>query len=350
MMVPKVSVIIPVYNCEKYLSNCLDSIIAQTYTNLEIIIVNDGSMDGSELIINKYKEAHKEIKYFYQENRGPSEARNIAITNATGEYLVFIDSDDTVEKNYIESLYNKIVSSGSDLVCCGYKDISRFGLVNHSDFIFENTIPLHSFIEMVCNGTGGVLWSKIFKKEIIKMYNLQMDKNLFMSEDLIFVLRYATHCKSFAAIKEYSYNYNRLNDSSISSNISIRYLPNYIRVCETLEEVLNSIDLDKNKIKKIITERIQEIVLIGVEQQSINLKVLGMENAVQNVINLLSENYIQEYIDHFSSQNVFYKPYVFLLKKKLVKSSILYGVYLNTLRSLKRNVKKLLPEFQGVKL
>ena len=88
-MVPIVSVIVPVYNCEEYLADCLESILNQTYTNIEIVIVNDGSTDYSEKIVNKYQEKDNRVVYYYQENSGPSEARNNGISNSTGEYLSF---------------------------------------------------------------------------------------------------------------------------------------------------------------------------------------------------------------------------------------------------------------------
>ncbi|MBZ5749697.1 glycosyltransferase family 2 protein [Metabacillus rhizolycopersici] len=337
-MVPIVSIIVPVYNCENYISTCLESILNQTYSKIEIIIVNDGSIDKSEQIIMEYKEKDNRIIYLYQENSGPSEARNKGILTSTGEYLVFIDSDDTVDKHYIELLLKETISSDADLVCCGYKDHSKYGIKNHTDFNFNDSVSLHSFMEMVCNGTGGVLWSKIFKNEIIVKYNLKMDKNIFMSEDLVFVLQYVSHCKVFAAIKEYLYNYNRLNQGSISSNISINYINNNIMVCKYLEKIFRSVKLDEQKSKQIIIKRIQDFILSIVEQQSNNVKKIGIKKVSQNVKELLSIPYIVKYKGEFRSTSMYYKPYLFLIKNKFYKSCIIYGLYLNMLRILKRKL------------
>ena len=101
----KISVIVPVYNTEKYIKKCLDSIINQTYSNIEIIIINDGSTDNSELIINEYlKEYPDKIKYYKKENGGLSDARNYGVTKATGDYICFVDSDDYIDINLFESL------------------------------------------------------------------------------------------------------------------------------------------------------------------------------------------------------------------------------------------------------
>ncbi|MEI4828900.1 glycosyltransferase family 2 protein [Bacillus sp. FJAT-53711] len=339
-MVPKVSVIIPVYNCEKYISECLESVLNQTYTNIDIIIVNDGSTDRSEEIVNEYKEKDNRIVYYSQENSGPSEARNKGILNSTGEYLVFVDSDDTINKYYIELLIKQMISTGSDLVCCGYKDISEYGVLNYTDFNFDNNVSVHAFMDMVCSGTGGVLWSKLYKKEIIINNGLRMDKNIFMCEDLIFILQYVSHCTSFSAIKEYLYNYNRLNQSSISSNISINYIQNYIKVFREMENVFNSVYLNEYKKRKIITKEIQDIVVKLVEQQSINIKVTGRRNAICNIKKILSIPYVNEHKDAFSSDDYFYKPYIFLIRNNFVRTSIMYGVCLNILRNLKKKLKK----------
>ena len=107
-MTEKVSVIVPVFNVEKYLRQCLDSILQQTYQNLEIIIINDGSTDGSDAICREYAGKDSRISYFAKENTGISDTRNVGIRQATGEYVTFVDSDDWVEHTYVEELHDKL--------------------------------------------------------------------------------------------------------------------------------------------------------------------------------------------------------------------------------------------------
>ncbi|MGG0593563.1 glycosyltransferase family 2 protein [Priestia megaterium] len=339
-MTPKVSIIIPVYNCEKYISKCLESVLSQTYLNIEIVIINDGSTDNTEKIINNYKEKDNRIMYYYQANRGPSEARNKGILNSTSEYLIFIDSDDTVDQKYVELLINEMVNSKSDLVCCGYKDISEYGIVEYTDFNIENSMSLQSVTDMVCKGTGGVLWSKIFKKEIILKHSLKMDKRIFMCEDLVFVLQYVSQCKSFSAINDYLYHYNRLNENSISSNISIDYVQNFIHVWKAIEKIVISVNKDRQKTSELIGKRIQEVMITLIEEQSRNIRELGMKNASYKVGEILEIPYIKAYKGDFSTDNYLYKPYIFFMKVKFIKISIIYGIYLSKLRSLKKNLKK----------
>lgn len=339
-MVRKVSVIVPVFNCEKYLLKCLDSILNQTYKNLEIIVINDGSTDGTEKIVLDLMNQENRIVYVYQENSGPSEARNNGISLSKGEYLVFIDSDDFVEPTYIELLLNEMLNTDADLVCCGYRDISEYGIVNCSDFQIEKDVSVKSVMNLVCNGTGGVLWNKIFKKEIISKYSLKMDKTIFMSEDLLFVLQYVTHCKSFGSINKYLYNYNRLNQGSISSNISIDYIQNYIGVCMLLEKIFEDANFEVEKANEIITNRLQNIVINIVEQQSTHIKDIWQEKAFINVNKILSIEYISNYKEGFSTNKWVYKPFVFFVKKRFVRMSIICGVYINALRGAKKKIIK----------
>ena len=117
---PKVSVIVPVYNVEEYLERCLDSLVNQTLKDIEIIIVNDGSTDGSKEIIQKYLNKYKNIVYLEKENGGLSSARNYGIPYAKGEYIGFVDSDDYVEITMYENMYNKAIEEKSDMVECDF--------------------------------------------------------------------------------------------------------------------------------------------------------------------------------------------------------------------------------------
>lgn len=114
----KVSIVVPIYNTELYLKKCIDSLVKQTFKDIEIILVNDGSTDNSEVIIKEYSKKYKNVKAFTKENGGLSDARNYGIKKSTGDYIAFIDSDDFVKENMIEELYNKAVDRGLDVVVC----------------------------------------------------------------------------------------------------------------------------------------------------------------------------------------------------------------------------------------
>ena len=130
----KVSIIIPVYNVQKYLRKCLDSIVNQTFKNIEIIIINDGSSDNSLNICKEYSKKDKRINIINKHNEGVSKARNTGLLYATGEYISFIDSDDWVEQNMIEELYNSITSNKADLCICNFIKENK----NKRDYIKSN--------------------------------------------------------------------------------------------------------------------------------------------------------------------------------------------------------------------
>ncbi len=338
-MLPLVSVIVPVYNSEKYISQCLESILNQTYTYIEVIIINDGSFDKSEEEIKKFQSEDNRIIYLYQDNSGPSAARNNGLNVATGEFLVFIDSDDTIENNYIEILVNEIVALEADIVFCGYKDYSIYGTTHHTDFIFDHkVVHLSDVIELICQGTGGVLWSKIFRNKIISKYNLKMDSSIFMSEDLIFVLQYVINCKKFGAIKKFPYNYNRMNPGSISSNISLEYADNYIAVCKHLEVIFKTVQLDKWKKEQIINRRLIEFIISVIESECIHMERTGFQQAKQNISKILAIPYIKNHIRHFYCKTHINKPLLFFIRNNKIGLSIIYTHCINALKNVKKKL------------
>lgn len=118
-----ISVVVPVYNAEKYLEACLDSILTQTYENIEVILVDDGSTDGSLAICDRYSDKDSRVKVFHYENAGAAQARNRGADNSSGQYLAYVDSDDTISEDYIENLYELIIEHDADIAVCGYKTI-----------------------------------------------------------------------------------------------------------------------------------------------------------------------------------------------------------------------------------
>lgn len=338
-MKPLVSIIIPVYNSEMYIEECIRSVISQTYKNIEIIIVNDGSIDKSEEIIKNLMNEDNRIKYITQENSGPSKSRNNGIDNSNGDYIFFVDSDDTVDNNYIEYMLNEIINKKKDIVCCGYTDISKYGTCKVDDFKNEDNLNKENFLQMACNGTAGVLWSKIFKKDIIINNNIRLNEEIFMCEDLIFVLEYISKCKSFGVIDDSLYNYNRLNDSSISSKISINYLNNHIRVCKNIDNILKASNLSDLQIESIITSRLQSLVIILLEIESKCLIKGGLKQHFSNIKCILTNEYIKKYRVKFNINDYIYKPYISFIKNESILMTHIYGNILNIIKLIHWNLK-----------
>ncbi len=205
---PKVSIIVPVYNVEEYLERCLDSLVNQTLKDIEIIIVNDGSTDGSKEKIQKYINKYKNIVYLEKENGGLSSARNYGIPYAKGEYIGFVDSDDYVELTMYEKMYNKAIEEKSDMVEC--------------DFIWEYPNKKREDIGKVYSNKKEaivearvVAWNKIIKKDIIDKTKITFPEGL-RYEDIEFFYKLVPHLNKISFVKETFVHYIQ-RESSIAN-------------------------------------------------------------------------------------------------------------------------------------
>ncbi len=160
-----ISVIIPIYNVEKYLTKCIESVINQTYKNLEIILVNDGSTDNSKEIIDKYSSIDSRIKVINKKNGGLSDARNVGIELAKGEYITFLDSDDWIELNMYEKLYKYIKQENADIVQCSYQKVYDEEVNNQKNKEEVNIMSGEKSLYNLGEKTV-VVWNKIYKREL----------------------------------------------------------------------------------------------------------------------------------------------------------------------------------------
>lgn len=206
----EISVIVPIYNGEKTIERCINSILNQTFKDLEIILVNDGSQDRSLDICKKLSQKNKFIKVFTQNNKGQSAARNLGIKNSSGKYIMFCDCDDTVSNKWCENLYEIIKYQKNVLPYCGFNILSNTGQFKQT---IENnktskwTIEKKDFfyLDQIC--LSGFPTNKIFLKDILFQNNIFFDENLRDNEDLKFVLEYVTYIKNIIYTNSKDYNY-----------------------------------------------------------------------------------------------------------------------------------------------
>lgn len=211
-MKPKVSIIVPVYNVEEYLAKCLKSICLQTLKEIEIIVVNDGTKDNSQLIIDDFIKKDKRIKCIKKENGGLSSARNAGLKISNGDYIGFVDSDDWIEPRMFEELYNNMEKYKVDLVACGYKlifpDRERIEEGINDEVFSLKEIGLENFLLNKQASISVVAWNKLYRKEIIVENNLKFEpNNEIFSEDILFTLSYSLFCEKICCIKQPLYNY-----------------------------------------------------------------------------------------------------------------------------------------------
>lgn len=202
-----VSVIIPVYNSEKYIKECLNCVIEQTHKELEIVVINDGSIDGSEEIIQAMKEKDNRIKYIKQENLGVGQARNVGLTNATGEYVIFVDNDDILRKDYIQTLFNIASNTKADMVCTGMKYIDDDG---------KNIGSLLLRKEEWCKYIILAAHGKIYERKFLLENRIFFSKDRF-AEDAYFNFQVLLKASKIE-IAEYAGYCYRINPKGITRN------------------------------------------------------------------------------------------------------------------------------------
>lgn len=247
-----ISLIIPVYNVEKYLRECIDSVVNQNYDKLEIIIINDGSTDNSEEIIQEYLKKYQNIKYIKQENKGLSEARNVGIKYATGKYMMFLDSDDYLEIGCIKKICQKIKEKDSDIIIYGYKNIYEdLENIKGNKIVYknidENKIYNGKYVseKILLNEIGGFACNKIFKKEYLEKNKLIFEPNRYI-EDFYPVFKQIYNCGKIVFINEAFYNY-RQRATSITNNKNEKLLNDYIYSIEQILYYIKKNNINYNK-------------------------------------------------------------------------------------------------------
>ena len=225
-----VSVIIPVFNVEKYIERCLASVINQTYKNIEVIVVDDGSSDGTHRIASDYIERDSRVKLITKNNRGVSDARNCGLRLVTGEYVYFLDGDDRVEENAIEKLVEAAEETGSDLVGCQYSRWNEAGerLEDYSfkdfDIRFSNEECRINFItdELLKYNMGFEVWNKLYRTKIIKKGDVCFDEKCSMGEDLSFNIKYILNCNTIKTIPDRCVRYLIRKGSAMSKKRNLQ--------------------------------------------------------------------------------------------------------------------------------
>lgn len=262
-LTPNISIIVPVFNVEKYLRFCIDSVIKQTYTNFELLLINDGSSDNSGSICDEYAEKDDRIRVFHGDNRGVSHARNIGITNAIGNWITFIDSDDYIEASLL-SVYMKQINEEVDLIVMGY--INEYD--NHSEPITIGNNKKCSMTQGLAycqiSKYYGYVWNRLYKRSIISKNRLTFDVNLSYCEDHYFSYCYSYYCNNILLLKDTLYHHRILKESlstkySLNSVIDIYHRERYI-FSNILKE--NPDKTLKNVVKGIYRYRITDSLSI----------------------------------------------------------------------------------------
>lgn len=315
-MHPTVSIIMPAYNTERYLSKCIESIICQSFRDWELLISDDGSTDNTYAVAQKYAETDSRIKVIHNVNRGVSVARNHCLEKAQGDYLCFIDSDDTVEPSFLEMLVNCAEENDADISQCSFSYVYEDGRIvpdpeSASGVYQDNDAVMHAFF----NGTVGDIrvgtWAKLFRRN--KFGKVRFDANLRVYEDALYTYQCCRIAEKAVSVGNKLYNYLQREGSAMNSKLPVVY-PDYFAVFEKQAE--------ENKDNVYISKR------IAGRRCETSLWLMGI------VIKAGKEGEIwglrKEALKSFSS--VMFSSVPFSLKIKLMGVALMPHVYFAMLR------------------
>ncbi|MGG1419041.1 glycosyltransferase family 2 protein [Bacillus subtilis] len=231
----KVSVVIPVYNGEKYLRECLDSVLGQTLKNIEVLIVDDGSTDSTRNILKCYEAVDERVKPIYQANQGPATARNNALKQARGEYVAFIDADDWVDRETYATMYEVARENKADIVFTdmrweyedGTKSYTKSYSAKANTPLDRDAIKAEILTDFLYNGSYGSV-CKLFRKSLIDTYDLAFPAGKFLGEDWLFNMDAFTYCQTAYYIDKPLYHYRQANDVSLMRKYNPQLFDSYI--------------------------------------------------------------------------------------------------------------------------
>lgn len=313
-----VSVIIPVYNVEKYISRCIDSVLTQTYDNYEIILVDDGSKDSSYYICKQYATANKKIKLCHKENGGVSSARNLGLKNANGEYIAFIDADDYVDDNYLKILIGGI--EDSDISICGYYRVCgktvEARLVEHEITQYNKK----QFLEKILNVQNGfgLCHMKLIRHSIIE--NIMFDEQLKVGEDAFFMANISNKVNCVTYINEPLYYYY-FNENSLVRAYNNQYLYNYYDAMLKMYEYINDNKIQSDSIYNYIAYHVLLILVNYCCNRSNKEKIKSIKHIYK--IDLFNKAIK---LSNYSQLTITRKISLFAMKYRLILLAYLIGI------------------------
>lgn len=268
------SIIIPAYNCEKYIERCIKSIIEQSNDFVEIIIINDGSTDNTQQICEGFAPKHNNIKIINQENRGVSYSRNIGIQNACGKYVMFVDSDDYLVENSLEAVL-KLLTEGIDVLRCSYIVNSK-----KEEIFTETTFNLYNFFQKT---NQNVVWGQVIKRELLN--DIKFNENLFYGEDELFNCQLYNKCQNIKYTDIVLYNYQQ-NLDSVSrdyKNSKVKSkIENLIYVFNEIISQYENKDLIKLIENKFVGEIVPQIMMLTFDKEVAEQEVLNQFEEILN--------------------------------------------------------------------
>lgn len=326
-----ISLIIPVYNAAQFITETIESILSQTYSDFEIVAIDDGSTDNSYEILREFGAKDTRVKVFHQENAGVSATRNAGLLLAQGEYICFVDADDVIEKDYLEKMYYAI--GNSDLVICGFKkkNLETNEIVLKTPPVIEcrEFATAKEFVQDLKFEDKGIvlnyLWNKLFKKNIIYDQKLQFNESLCLGEDFVFICEYVKNCKTIATVQAPLYIYMKRPINSLTTRFDIKEYNRRLIMRECFRNFLESFEIDPdvselfiiNEGSYLITS-LEKIARVGKKNKFANKKIY-----INSFLNVDDIKYMRFYLKR--RKGIQCRVLDFLIKTK--NATLLYFVF-----------------------
>ena len=319
----KISIIIPVYNVEKYLKRCIESVLNQTYHDFELILINDGSKDNSGYICDEYARCDERIKVVHQENKGVSVARNKGIELATGEYIMFIDSDDFIELNTLQILVQILDKEKYDLVVYGYimefiyNNYKKINISPNNKVYDDVKLYLKEFSYYRSNGIFGYVFNKLYNTKIIKENKILFSENISFAEDVYFNFDILPFCNNIKVINNNLYHYMHQSYNTLSKiQHNEPYTSNeiYYKTVKFLKK-MNSYDVNANFVNSTYIEALINYI---------SLELFKDKNRINKLRLLYKEEQVRYAIYNSYHNLIFYKIMNKMIKFNLPITTIIF--------------------------
>jgi len=246
---PKISILIPAYNVEKYVARCLDSVISQSFDDIEVIVVDDGSTDGTSDIVSRYVADDKRVRLVrHHGNYGVLWGRKTCVENADGDFIMFVDADDTIEPDTCKILYNTAVSQGADIVVCGNYYNKADGSVLSYTYKLSYGGDSESVIKsMVFQEMSHVLWGRIYSKSLWKGRDYFYERNYNYADDLSLSFQVSRNVRKAVVIDDILYHYYQYSSSLMGRRLDARGIDNKICSQARMLEIASSVDSETRR-------------------------------------------------------------------------------------------------------
>ena len=325
-----VSIIVPVYNVEQYLRECIQSLVNQTYSNIEIILVDDGSKDASGKICDELKKEDWRIKVIHKENAGLGYARNSGLDIAQGEYVTFIDSDDVADDNLVESLMQGIHANKADTCIGGFKRITEDGKIAYEEKYEKKTyVGLEVFQGLFARMLGSdvdkhdavrmSVWNVLYSMKIIKDNDIRFpSERVLISEDIIWDSQYYKYSSAAAIIESTAYKY-RITPGSLTQ----KYKPNKFKmICKLYDVLCEKVGSDPN-----MKTRLQRQFFVNlrdcIHQEKQNISKCKRKVYIHRVNEILNDDKVRQVVNEYPISKIQFKPRMFILLVKYKLSWII---------------------------